>query len=99
MGQETDFEKATKELIRAMGNFVQEFVIAFSKLIQPIIDGCINNIEYIANKNKITKKRFIKLLRSQGVHRDKINELIKNNKQPYTYTRFIETINLLKKEE
>ena len=29
---------------------------------------------------KLTKKKFIKLLRSVGIHRDTINEIIKNNK-------------------
>lgn len=53
----------------------------------------------IPNK-KISKKRFIKLLQSQGIQRNQINEVIKNNKQSYTYLRYINTANeLLKKNK
>ncbi len=53
------------------------------------------NFTDILNK-KITKKRFIKLLQSEGIQRNTINEIIKNNKEKYTYSRYSET---LKKSE
>lgn len=44
---------------------------------------------------KITKKRFIKLLQSEGIQRNTINKIIKNNKEKYTYSRYLETLEKL----
>lgn len=41
----------------------------------------------LSNK-KITKKKFIKLLQSQGIQRNEINKIIRNNKEPYTFYRY-----------
>lgn len=50
--------------------------------------------ENLNNKlnGKITKKRFIKLLQSKGIQRNTINEIIKNNKEEYTYARYLNTV-------
>lgn len=45
---------------------------------------------------KLTKKKFMKLLQSEGIQRNQINKIIANNKEPYTYKRLYETLNLLK---
>lgn len=37
---------------------------------------------------KITKRKFIKLLQSQGIQRNEINKIIRNNKEPYTFYRY-----------
>ena len=55
-------------------------------------------LKYLLNK-KITKKRFIKLLQSQGIQRNTINEITKNNKRPYTYARYYEILNKFSKDE
>lgn len=44
-------------------------------------------VNNLSNK-KITKKKFIKLLQSQGIQRNEINKIIKNNKEPYTFHRY-----------
>lgn len=48
------------------------------------------DIKLLLNK-KITKKRFIKLLQSNGIQRNDINKIIKNNNEQYTYSRYYET--------
>lgn len=52
----------------------------------------------LSNK-KITKKKFIKLLQSEGIQRNTINEIIKNNKRPYTYARYYVILNKFSKDE
>lgn len=41
----------------------------------------------LSNK-KMTKKKFIKLLQSQGIQRNEINKIIRNNKEQYTFYRY-----------
>lgn len=52
------------------------------------------NLTSVLSK-KITKKRFIKLLQSEGVQRNTINKIIKNNKEEYTYSRYLDTLKKL----
>ncbi len=52
------------------------------------------NLNYKLN-GKITKKRFIKLLQSEGIQRNAINKIIKNNKEEYTYARYLDTLKKL----
>lgn len=56
------------------------------------------DLKYLLNK-KITKKRFIKLLQSEEIQRNTINEIIKNNKRPYTYARYYETLKKFSNDE
>lgn len=54
-----------------------------------------NNIKPFAEKimryqeisNKLTKKKFRKLLQASGVQRNEINEILKNNREQYTRKR------------
>lgn len=46
---------------------------------------------------KITKKKFIKLLRSEGIDRYTIDEIVKDNKEPYTYIRYYEILSNFKR--
>lgn len=48
---------------------------------------------------KITKKKFIKLLQSEGIQRNTINQIIKDNKEPYTYFRLYKILEKLSKDE
>lgn len=50
----------------------------------------------LSNK-KLTKKKFIKLLISEGIDRNTINEIVKGNKEPYTYMRYYRTLLNLKR--
>ena len=52
----------------------------------------------MSNK-KITKRRFIKLLQSEGIQRNTINEIVKNNTKQYTYARYYEILIKFSKDE
>lgn len=71
-----EFTDAMCELFKAMGN---KFTLIFYGL------------KNYLNK-KISKKRFIKLLQSEGIQRNTINAIIKDNREPYTYMRYYETL-------
>lgn len=47
----------------------------------------------------MTKKKFKGMLQAAGIQRNEINKIVANNKDPYTYRRLNETLNLYKKEE
>ena len=47
----------------------------------------------------VTKKKFKGMLQAAGIQRNEINKIVANNKDPYTYRRLNETLNLYKKEE
>lgn len=92
MQEEKNLSEAFNQLGKDYVDFAKSLLDAIRPMIQPIIDGCCRTIKDITSKNKITKKRFIKLLRSRGVHRDYINKIIKGNRDPYTYMRFIDEL-------
>lgn len=46
----------------------------------------------------MTKKKFKGMLQAAGIQRNEINKIVANNKDPYTYRRLSETLNLYKKE-
>ena len=55
-------------------------------------------ISPIMNK-KISKKKFVKLLQSQGVQRNEINKIVQGNKDKYTYLRYYNIVkNLYEKQ-
>lgn len=79
-----------------INNFEEELLNAFEKVcevvdaIKNIIVKAITTIkEYIIKlfDKKISKKRFMKLLQSNGVQRNQINHIVKNNKDKYTLWR------------
>lgn len=81
---------------------VYEAIIEVGKTALNIAQTITNAILEVARQipnRKISKKQFIKLLQSQGIQRNEINEVIKNNKQPYTYLRYINTANELLKNK
>jgi len=70
-----------------------------TEAIKPIAEA-IYNLGKIILKNissiferKMTKKRFVKLLQSQGIQRNTINEIVKDNTEPYTYFRYYNIVN------
>lgn len=46
---------------------------------------------------KMTKKKFMKLLQSKGIQRNKINLILKDNTEPYTYARYYKLIENVKR--
>ena len=86
-------------IIRKIGDIMQPVIDAFIEIgktvmsiAQPIAKCLLELSKKMANK-KITKKRFIKLLQSEGIQRNEINKIIKNNKKEYTYARLYNTVN------
>ena len=61
-------KKAIEPISKAIFRAFNEFAEVFKKIIQPKL------------YSKITKKRFIKLLQSEGMQRNEINQIIANNK-------------------
>lgn len=63
-----------------------------------IVKNLFDDFKYTLNK-KISKKRFMKLLQSQGIQRNKINEIVKNNTEKYTYERYYRVLSELSKDK
>ena len=76
-------EPVIKSLSDAFGTLA-ETARSFATTLVGIAETLARNL---SNK-KITKKKFIKLLQSQGIQRNEINRIIKNNKEPYTFYRY-----------
>lgn len=85
-------EEALSKIIEVAQSVVN-VVIEFAKKMTDSISLIFQNL----NNKKMTKKKFIKLLRSEGIHQNKINEIVKGNKEPYTYMRYYTTLQNLKR--
>lgn len=82
-----------------LGNAVQGIVDAICEVGKKIVESfslIFQNLNIYRNK-KMTKKKFIKLLQSEGIQRNTINEIVKGNKEPYTYMRYYRTLQNLKR--
>lgn len=90
-------EKAIKDVIDSVKSVV-EAICELGKRMAESFSNIFLNLSNSLNK-KMTKKRFIKLLQSEGIQRNTINEIIKNNKRPYTYARYYETLRKFSKDE
>lgn len=91
-------QEKMQEVIKPVIDALTEAFETICKVVQPIINAVWNLAKKIPNK-KISKKRFIKLLQSQGIQRREINKIIQNNKEPYTYLRYYNTTSKLLKDE
>lgn len=76
-------EPVINTLADAFGTLA-ETARTFATTLVGIAESLVRNL---SNK-KITKKKFIKLLQSQGIQRNQINRIVKNNKKPYTFYRY-----------
>lgn len=92
-----EIEKAFKRLADSFKPAI-EAICEIGKIMCNAFNTISKELKYLLNK-KITKKRFIKLLQSEGIQRNTINEIIKNNKKPYTYARYYEILNKFSKDE
>lgn len=107
---EEDFlkvEEAIKETInnvkKAIELVVDTFVKVFNELAETaqqvaitLIELAENLIKNLSNK-KMTKRKFMKLLQSNGIQRNEIQETIKNNTKEYNYLRYYDTLDKFKK--
>lgn len=84
-------EKAIKEkiteIIKPVAEAFCDAMKVISEAVQPVINAVWELAKKINNK-KLSKKRFIKLLQSQGIQRREINKIVLNNTEPYTYIRY-----------
>ena len=69
-----------------------DFANSVAEIIKPISEFVWNLSKSMANK-KISKKRFMKSLQAEGIQRNEIEKIVKNNKGKYTYKRLYITIN------
>lgn len=85
--------KQFKSVITNVCNVIYDVVKAIVPVFRDVFNALIKMIDSIQRGDKkITKKRFIKLLRSKGMQRKEINNIIKGNKEPYTMKRYYNTI-------
>ena len=92
-----EIEKAWNRLADSFKPVI-EAICEMGKIMCNAFNTISKELKYLLNK-KITKKRFIKLLQSEGIQRNTINEIIKNNKRPYTYARYYETLKKFSNDE
>ncbi len=82
-----DVKKTLEPVINTLSDAfgtLAETARSFATTLVGIAESLARNL---SNK-KITKKKFIKLLQSQGIQRNEINRIIGNNKEPYTFYRY-----------
>lgn len=85
-----EIEKAFKKLEETVKVMV-DVICELGKKMCDAFNSVFKNFNTILNK-KITKKKFMKLLQSEGIQRNAINEIVKNNKEPYTYARYYQIL-------
>ena len=76
-------ENVFKELVNSIKHAIEAIALLGKRIINSLYT-CIRNIL----DKKITKKKFVKLLQSQGIQRNRINKIVDNNREPYTYMRY-----------
>lgn len=86
--------KRIEEAFKELRESVEAVVRTISETFKNMWNTFNSIFENLNNKlnGKITKKRFIKLLQSEGIQRNTINETVRNNKEKYTYARYLNTI-------
>lgn len=87
---------AIKEVFDKLINAVQKVAEAVCEVGKKMAKSLSLIFQNLSNK-KLTKKKFIKLLQSEGIQRNTINEIVKGNKEPYTYMRYYRTLQNLKR--
>lgn len=85
-----EIEKAFKKLEESV-KVIVDAICELGKKMCDAFNSVFKNFNTILNK-KITKKKFMKLLQSEGIQRNAINEIVKNNKEPYTYARYYQIL-------
>lgn len=83
-------ESVFNQLIESMKLVVNAIVEVGKKMVNTF-NSIFQYLNIYLNK-KMTKKKFIKLLQSEGIQRNTINEIVKGNKEPYTYARYYQIL-------
>lgn len=101
-----EYIEAEKEIKKLSDDVMKSVVEAFERIANTIaeISGDMFEITKKATNNlykamypildkKISKKKFIKLLQSEGMQRNEINKIVQGNKDKYTYLRYYNIVN------
>lgn len=103
---EEEYIEAEKRIRKAINDIMRPVAEAFKQIANAIAEifnmtkKAINDLFkaiYPIMDKKISKKKFIKLLQSEGIQRNEINRIVKGNKEKYTYLRYYNIINSLDK--
>lgn len=86
--------KRIEEVFKNLKESVETIVNAISETFKNMFNTFNSIFNDLSKKlnSKITKKKFMKLLQSEGIQRNEINKIIKDNKEKYTYARYYETL-------
>ncbi len=88
-------EKIIKRIKEIMQPIIDNFIAigkAAMNIVQPMAK-CLLEVSKTMATSKLTKKRFIKLLQSEGIQRNEINKIVENNNEKYTYARLYNSVN------
>lgn len=106
---EEEYIEAEKKIKKLIDNIMKPVVEVFEQIANTIAEisadifdntkKAVNNFIYTILDKKISKKKFIKLLQSEGVQRNEINKIVQGNKEKYTYLRYYNIVkNLYEKQ-
>lgn len=106
---EEDYIEAEKKIKKLIDDIMKPVVEVFEQIANTIAEisadifdntkKAVNNFIYTILDKKISKKKFIKLLQSEGVQRNEINKIVQGNKEKYTYLRYYNIVkNLYEKQ-
>ena len=87
--------------IKQLGETIKpviDAIVEIGKKMFGVFSGIVENLNKSLDK-KITRKKFIKLLQSDGIQRNDINKIIKNNKEKYTYLRYYKIVKEISKDK
>ena len=95
---EKAIQQTIKDVIEPVADELAETFVTIAQVAETFTKVLVEFAESLTkNMNKkITKKRFIKLLRSAGMQQNEINQIIKNNTEKYTYLRYYNIISNFK---
>lgn len=90
-----DIMKPVVEVFEQIANTIAEISVDIFDNIKKTVNNFYKVIYFILDK-KISKKKFIKLLQSNGIQRNDINKIVQGNKEKYTYLRYYDIVTKLK---
>ena len=99
---EKAIQQTIKDVIEPIADaFVKTFeaIAKVAETFNKVIVELAESLTKGMNDKKISKKKFIKLLRSAGMQRNEINKIIKNNRKKYTYLRYYNIISNFQKNK
>jgi Mg2+ and Co2+ transporter CorA len=99
---EKKIKKLIDDIMKPVVEVFEQIANTIAEISADIFDNTkkdVNNFIYTILDKKISKKKFIKLLQSEGVQRNEINKIVQGNKEKYTYLRYYNIVkNLYEKQ-